>query len=312
MKKILITGSEGFAGQHLWKELAANGYEIYGTTFHLPEAGLPVNIFVCDISSKEQISSVVKKIMPDAIFHLAGWSSPGSSYTYPQKTFEVNVIGTINLLESIREIENYHPRIIAIGSSAEFGVVPQDKLPITEDTLLNPNSPYGISKVSTWFVCKQYVNSYKMDIIYATPFNHTGPGQLPGFLAPDIASQIALIEKGEKEPEILTGDLSPKRDILDVRDVVRAYRLLMEKGITGERYLISTGKSVPVNQVVDTLLSLSKIKITHKIDPSKMRPTDIPDQYGDSKKIFDLTSWKPEFSLEKTLEDLLDWYREKR
>lgn len=312
MKKVLITGSEGFVGQHLWRELESNGYEVYGTTLHSPETGLPKNVFVCDIASTEQLSSVFTKIMPDAIFHLAGWSNPGSSFTNPQKTFEVNVIGTINLLESVRKIDNFHPRILAIGSAAEFGVVAQESLPVTEKTVLNPNSPYGVSKVSSWFVCQQYVSSYKMDIVYATPFNHTGPGQLPGFIAPDVASQIALIEKGAKEPVIFTGDLSPKRDMLDVRDVVRAYRLLFEKGISGERYLISSGKSVPVVQVVDSLLSLSKTKITHQIDPTRMRPSDIPDQYGDYQKINQLTGWKPEIALEKTLQDLLDWYREKR
>jgi len=148
-----------------------------------------------------------------------------------------------------------------------------------------------------------------MDIVYATPFNHTGPGQLPGFLAPDIASQIVQVEKGDKEPEIITGDLSTKRDLLDVRDVVRAYRLLLEKGIAGERYLISSGKSTQVAKIVETLISLSNTKITHKIDSSKMRPSDIPDQYGDSNKLSELTSWKPEIPLNQTLQDLLDWYR---
>ncbi|HOX96081.1 MAG TPA: GDP-mannose 4,6-dehydratase [Candidatus Woesebacteria bacterium] len=312
MKKVLITGSEGFVGGHLWKELESNGYEVYGTTFQAPETELPKNVSVCDIENLEQISSLISKINPDAIFHLAGWSNPGSSFTNPQKTFAVNSIGTINLLESVRKIEDYHPRIVAIGSSAEFGAVPSEMLPITENTPLNPNSPYGVSKVSAWYICKQFVVSYKMDIVYATPFNHTGPGQLPGFLAPDIASQVAKIEKGNSEPVILTGDLSTKRDMLDVRDVVRAYRLILEKGITGERYLISSGKSGLVSRIVDILLSKSSAKITRKIDPAKMRPSDIPDQYGDSSKLNKLTGWKPEIPLEKTLQDLLDWYREKR
>lgn len=309
MKKVLITGSEGFVGPHLWKELESHGYEVYGTTLHAPETGLPKNVSVCDIGSEEQLTSLISDIKPDAIFHLAGWSNPGSSFTNPQKTFEINVLGTINLLEAVKKTPDYHPRIIAIGSSAEFGIVPQDKLPITENTTLMPNSPYAASKVSTWFVFQQYITSFKMDIVYATPFNHTGPGQLPGFLAPDIASQIAQIEEGDKEPVIQTGDLSPKRDMLDVRDVVRAYRLLLEKGELGERYLISSGRSIPVSEVVDTLISLSKIKITHQIDPNKMRPSDIPDQYGDSSKLNKLTGWHPEIPLDKTLSDLLDWYR---
>ena len=312
MKKVLITGSEGFVGQHLWKELESNGYEVFGTTLMAPVTGLANNVSVCDIESPEQLSLLISKLLPDAIFHLAGWSNPGSSFASPQKAFTINAIGTINLLEAVRKIENYHPRIIAIGSSAEFGMVSSENLPVTEKSPLNPNSPYGVSKVAAWYICHQYFASYKTDIIYATPFNHTGPGQAPGFLAPDIASQIAQVEKGEKDPEIITGDLSTKRDLLDVRDVVRAYRLLLEKGLSGERYLISSGKSTPVAQVVDTLISLSKTKITHQIDSSKMRPSDIPDQYGDSSKLKELTSWQPEIPLEKTLQDLLDWYREKR
>ncbi len=312
MKKVLITGSEGFVGQHLWKELESNGYEVYGTTLLSPESGLPNNVSVCDIENPEQLSSLISSIQPEAIFHLAGWSNPSSSFASPQKAFSVNTIGTINLLEAVRKIPNYRPRIIAIGSSAEFGSVTPENLPVTEKSPLNPNSPYGVSKVAAWFVCHQYFSSYKMDIIYATPFNHTGPGQLPGFLAPDIASQIAQVERGEKEPEIITGDLSTKRDLLDVRDVVRAYRLLLEKGVSGERYLISSGNSTPVAKVVEILISLSKTKITHKIDSSKMRPSDIPDQYGDPSKLKEITSWQPEIPLEKTLQDLLDWYREKK
>jgi GDP-4-dehydro-6-deoxy-D-mannose reductase len=310
MKKVLITGSEGFVGGHLWQELETNGYDVYGTVLN-PSSNLDQKVVPCDVTNLAETEKLISDLRPDAIFHLAGWSNPSSSFANPQKTIEVNVIGTINLLESIRKITDYRPRIIGIGSAAEFGTVPQDSLPITENTPLNPNSPYGVSKVAAWYVYKQYISTYMMDIVYATPFNHTGPGQLPGFLAPDIASQIILIEKKENEPIIQTGDLSPRRDMLDVRDVVRAYKLLLEKGVSGERYLISSGKSVPVSQVVKTLLSLSKVEITHQIDPKKMRPSDIPDQYGDHQKITSVTDWKPEISLKQTLQDLLDWYREK-
>ena len=311
MKKVLITGSEGFVGPHLWHELENAGYDVYGTVLN-PTSDSNPKVFPCNVTNLAETEKLISELRPDAIFHLAGWSNPGSSFVNPQKTIEINVIGTINLLESIRKITDYHPRIIGIGSSAEFGIVPQDQLPVTEDTPLNPNSPYGVSKVSAWFVYHQYFSSYQMDIVYATPFNHTGPGQLPGFLAPDIASQIALIEKGEQTPVILTGDLSPKRDMLDVRDVVRAYRLLLEKGVSGERYLISSGQSVPVSQVVDSLLSMSQVKITHEIDPQKMRPSDIPDQFGDHQKITAATGWQPEIPLDQTLLDLLGWYREKK
>jgi len=312
MKRVLITGSEGFVGQHLWKELESNGYEVYGTTLRAPETGLPQNVFVCDIESQEQLSLLITKIMPDAIFHLAGQPKPGLSFNIPQKTIAVNTIGTINLLEAVRAIPGYFPRLVVVGTSEEHGVVSSENLPITESTPLNPINPYAISKVANWYLVKEYVRSFNFDIVYATPFTHTGPGQMPGFLSPDIASQIVEIEKGIKEPILLTGDLSSKRDIGDVRDVVRAYRLLLEKGKKGERYIISTGKSLPVRDIVEKLITLSKVKIEHKFDNSRNRPTDIPDLYGSHEKLTQATGWLPEIPLENTLQDLLDWYRGNR
>lgn len=311
MKKILITGSQGFAGQHLLKELIANNYEVYGTALYYLPINSPSNIFVCDIEIQQQISSLITKIKPDAIFHLAGQPKPGLSFNIPQKTFAINTIGTINLLEAVREIPNYFPRIILIGTSEEHGIVSPENLPITENTPLNPINPYAISKTANWFLSKEYIRSFNFDIVYITPFTHTGPGQMPGFLSSDVASQIVEIEKGTKEPILHTGDLSSKRDISDVRDVVRAYRLLMEKGITGERYIVSTGKSIPVKEIVEKLISMSKIKIELKIDNLNNRPTDIPDLSGSHYKLTKKTGWQPKIPLKKTLQDLLDWYRQK-
>ena len=311
MKEVLITGSEGFAGQHLWRELKNNEYHVSGTTLNTPESGLPENVYVCDIQKQADLFKLIFEIKPEAIFHLAAQPKPGLSFNIPQQTFEINTIGTLNLLESVREIPDYHPRIVMIGTSEEHGVVPSAKLPITEETPLDPINPYSISKVANWFLAKEYVRSFNFDIVYATPFNHTGPGQAPGFIAPDIALQIADIEKGLKEPVLLTGDLSSKRDISDVRDVVRAYRLLMEKGKTGDRYIISSGKSIPMSEIVSRLISLSKVTVEHKIDSSRFRPSDIPDLYGSHEKITQMTNWQPEIPLEKTLQDLLEWYRQK-
>lgn len=310
-KKVLITGSEGFAGQHLINELINSGYEVYGTTFTPSNNQNKIKIFTCNIESQTELFTIINSIKPDAIIHLAGQPKPGLSFNIPQKTFQVNTIGTINLLEAIRSISDYHPRILMIGTSEEHGIVSRGALPITENTPLNPINPYAISKTANWFLTKQYVKSFNFDIVYATPFTHTGPGQSLGFLSPDVASQIVEIERGVKEPVIETGDLSSKRDIGDVRDVVRAYRLLLEKGKTGERYIISTGKSIPVSEIVEKLISMSKVKIELKIDNTRTRPTDIPDLIGSHDKLTELTGWQPEIPLEKTLEDLLNWYRNK-
>lgn len=311
MKKVLITGSEGFAGQHLWRELENNGYEVYGTTLHVPETGLPKNVFVCDIESQEQLNSLITNIHPDVIVHLAGQPKPGLSFNIPQKTFQINTIGTINLLEAVRSIPDYKPRILLVGTSEEHGVVATEKLPITEESPLNPINPYAISKLANWFLAKEYVQSFGFDIVYATPFTHTGPGQMPGFISPDIASQIVEIEKGTKEPVLYTGDLSSKRDISDVRDVVRAYRLLVEKGRPGERYIISMGKSLPISEIVGKLVSQSKVKIEMRLDPARTRPSDIPDLVGSHDKLTKATGWQPQISIDQTLKDLLDWYRTK-
>ena len=310
MKTVLITGSEGFVGHHLWQELVDNGYDVFGTDLQAKTGD--AKFFSCDITKYQEIKKIIASLKPDVIVHLAAWSNPGTSFTHPQKTFAVNTIGTINLLEAVRTLENYHPRIFVIGSSAEFGVVTKDKPPITEETPLSANSPYGISKIANWFIVCQYVTSYGLDIIYPTPFNHTGPGQGLGYLATDISSQIVKIENGEQEPIVKTGDLTTLREMLDVRDVVRAYRLLLEKGKTGERYLICTGKSTPVKEIVDTLLSFSSTRIQITTDPGKMRPSDIPEQRGNPEKLYQTTNWQPKIPLKQTLHDLLDWYREKR
>ena len=312
MKKVLITGSEGFVGQHLWKELEKNNYEVYGTTLRAPETGLSKNVSVCDIESQEQLSTLISTTLPEIIIHLAGQPKPGLSFNIPQKTFAVNTLGTINLLEAVREIKDYKPRIVLAGTSEEHGIVAVEDLPITETTKIDPINPYAISKAANWFLAKEYVRYFGFDIVYVTPFNHTGPGQAPGFLAPDMASQIIEIESGKKDPVVLTGDLSAKRDICDVRDVVRAYRLLAEKGATGERYIICSGTSVRVSEIVEKILSYSKVKIEHKLDPALVRPSEVLDLFGSHDKLSQATGWEPEIPLEKTLQDLLDWYRGNR
>ena len=176
MKKVLITGSEGFAGQHLWQELQSHGYDVYGTTLHEPEKGLPEHVSVCDIESQEQLFALISLLKPDAIVHLAGQPKPGLSFNIPQKTFQVNTIGTVNLLEAVRSIAGYKPRLLLVGTSEEHGVVPVEELPITEKSPLNPINPYAISKLANWFLAKEYVRSFGFDIVYATPFTHTGPG----------------------------------------------------------------------------------------------------------------------------------------
>lgn len=309
MKRALITGSEGFAGGHLWKELEKQGYEVFGTTLKEPDKGLSKNLFICDITTKENIKEIVNDLLPDYIFHLAAQAAPSIAFKYPRLTIEVNTIGSINLLDSVREIPDYRPRILFVGSSEEYGVVSSEEIPVTEDHPLNPISPYSVSKIAAYHLSKIYNRAFDTDVVYACSFNNTGPGQATGFLAPDVAAQIVNIENGKDKPIIFTGNLDTFRDYTDVRDVVRAYVLLLEKGKTGERYNICSGDAIATKEIVETLIKLSTVKIKHKVDPSRVRPSDIPVIEGSFQKIHELTGWQPSIPLKTTLKDLLDSYR---
>ncbi len=305
----LITGSEGFVGGHLWKELERSGYKVIGTSLSEPKEKTP-NVFVCDITDTEKVGNLIKDLQPDYIFHLAAQSSPRHSILFPKKTFEINNIGTINLFEAVKSILDYNPRIVVIGSATECGEVSADQLPITENTPFAPQNPYSISKLATYYLSLHYAKSGACEIVYAASFSHTGPGQSTGFLAADIARQIVEIEYGRQEAKLVTGQLENLRDYLDVRDVARAYRLLAERGKNGERYNVCSGHPVSTKDIFRILTQLSKVKIDHQIDPSKNNVQDSPVFYGSRKKITQETGWEPEISIKQTLKDLLDWYRQ--
>jgi GDP-4-dehydro-6-deoxy-D-mannose reductase len=267
-----------------------------------------------DLLELTELYKTIDTLKPDAIFHLAAQSKPGYSFKEPQETFESNVIGTINLLEVVRGmmrgIEGYRPRIIIAGSSEEYGLVDKNQLPLVETSPFNPVNPYAISKVAQYYLSMMYVRAYTMDIVYAVLFSHVGPGQKEGFIIPDVCKQIVEIEQGKKEPILSTGDLSVSRDYSDVRDFAKAYVLLLEKGKSGERYNICSGKATRVSEIVDSLISMAKVKIDHTIDPAKVRPTEMPILYGSGEKFRALTGWTPEIPLEQTLKDSLNSWRE--
>lgn len=311
MKTVLITGSEGFVGGHLREEMERNGYEVFGTSLLEPEKKLP-STYICDITNSQSMSELVARLKPDLIFHLAAQTSPHRSWLSPQKTFEINTIGTINLLEAVTRISERHPRVLLVGSCVEYGDVLEKNLPITEKTSLDPRSPYAISKLACFYLSLAYIRAKSLDIVYSVSFSHTGPNQGTGFLCSDIASQVALIEKGQPDASISTGYLGNRRDFTDVRDVVRAYRLLLEKGKCGERYNVCSGKAVSTKEIFTTLTGFSTAKIKHRLDDARNNPADVPVVLGSHDKITKETGWQPEIPLEKTLQDLLDWYREKR
>lgn len=308
--EVFITGREGFMGNWLAKELKGHGYTTSGTSLNEFIGGEKENIFQCDITDQEEIKKLILDRKPAAIVHLAALVKPSEAIKDPEKAFLINLEGTRNIFEAVKAIPDYRPKIIIVGSSEEFGVV-SSGTPVTEETPFAPVNPYGESKLQAWKLAQEYIKKYNLDIVSAISFNHTGPGQATGFIAPDIASQIVDIEKGLKEPILITGNISHKRNLSDVRDVARAYRLLLELGKTGESYLVCADKSVPLLYLVNTLIGLSLIKIEHQIDPNSARPADIFDITASHDKITKETGWQPEIPLEKTLRDLLEWYREK-
>ena len=314
--KILITGISGFVGSHFIefflnkKNIELHGIEHKGVK--LPKiTGLKTKIksySECGITDFKKLKATLKRIRPDYIIHLAAQSSPSKSWKAPVDTVRVNIEGQVNLLEAIRSIK-IDPKIIIAGSCEEYGLVKKSEIPIRETQTLRPLNTYAVSKVAQDFLGYQYFKSYGMKVIRTRPFHHTGQRRPDHFVCSSFAKQIALIEKNKQKPIIRVGNLSAKRDFTDVRDMVRAYWLIMQKGIIGEVYNISSGKAKSIQEVLNILLSFTDCNIKVEKDPARFRPNDIPVFIGDSSKLRRITSWKPEIPMEKTLKDLLGYWR---
>ncbi|MDE5619714.1 MAG: GDP-mannose 4,6-dehydratase [Ruminococcus sp.] len=305
--KALIIGAGGFVGGYLIRELNNYGYEVHAT--HLPSESIKDDCFrhVLDIMRKDDISKLINKIQPDIVYHLAAQSSVALSWKKPQLTAEINIIGSINVMESLPD----NTRLILIGSGEEYGFIRENACPIKESEPPEPANIYAVSKVCTGMIGRIYHRAYNKDIIIVRAFNHSGPEQSEIFVISDFCKQIAEIEKGLRPPEISTGNLSAKRDFTDVRDIVRAYRLLGEKGISGKTYNVGRGRAVSIEYILNTAIRLSEVKIVHSIDPNRLRASDIPIIEPDVSEISDDTGWKAEISVEKTVSDTLDHWRKK-
>ena len=254
------------------------------------------------------VNKVISEIKPDRIFHLAAQSFVPTSWHAPAETISTNIIGQLNLFEAIRE-SKINPVVQLACSSEEYGMVYDNEVPIKESNPLRPLSPYAVSKVGQDLLGYQYYMSYGIKAVRTRGFNHTGPRRGEVFVSSNFAKQIAMIEKGKSEPVIYVGNLTAKRDFTDVRDMVRAYWLATEKCLPGEVYNICSGEAVTIQYVLDTLLGMSKVKIKVKKDASRMRPSDVQILLGDNTKFRKATGWKPEIPFEKTMKDLLDYWR---
>jgi GDP-4-dehydro-6-deoxy-D-mannose reductase len=256
------------------------------------------------------IRGVIKKVKPERIYHLAAQSYVLMSWVAPVETLQTNIISEANLFEAVRaEVKDC--RIQIAGSSEEYGLVLPNEIPIRETNPLRPLSPYGVSKVTQDLLGYQYSKSYKMNIVRTRAFNHTGPRRGEVFATSNFSKQIAEIEKGKREPVIYVGNLEAVRDFTDVRDVAIAYYLSLEKGEMGEVYNICSGTGRKIREMLDLLLALTEHKIEVKPDPKRMRPSDVELLTGDATKFKQKTGWQPTIPFEKTMGDLLAYWRER-
>lgn len=314
--KVLITGITGFAGSHLAEFLLSKKYEVHGIerwrskTENIDGFKDRIVLHECDIKDYHSVKKVIESVLPEKIFHLAAQSFVPTSWNAPSETITTNVIGELNIFEAVKELK-INPWIQIACSSEEYGMVYENEVPIKETNPLRPLSPYGVSKVAQDLLGYQYYQSHKLNIVRTRTFNHEGPRRGDVFVTSNFAKQIAEIEKKKKPPVLHVGNLDARRDYTDVRDIVRAYWLATEKCVAGEVYNICSGRDWTIKDMLNYLLSLSKIKVEIKQDPARMRPSDVQILLGDCTKFTKQTGWKPEIPFEKTLEDTLNYWRER-
>lgn len=311
MKKSLIIGAAGFVGDYLIDYIQKTKKWSQAVTKMPHETIQHTNISIYDLNILDSaaIKEVLNKEQPDYIFHLAAQSSVAQSWKNPELTIDVNIKGTINILNAVKDMDK-RPRLLLIGSGEEYGHVKTDEIPIHEDNCLRPGNLYAASKACQNMIGRIYSEAYDMDIMSVRAFNHMGPKQAPIFVVSDFCKQVAEIEKGYREPVIKVGNLSARRDFTDVRDVVRSYVMLMESGIKGETYNVGSGTAISIQSILDKILSLSSIPIKVEIDPAKLRPVDIPVIEADIRKLIECTAWSADIPLSQTLKETLDYWRQ--
>lgn len=315
MKKILITGASGFVGTYLAQHLLDLGSsEIHGT--YLSDSSKEnspvkdkITFHKIDLQDKDVTEKLIGDIMPDEVYHLAAMANVAKSFTNPVGTLHSNIDAELHLFEALRVHNLLQTKVLIVGSAEEYGYIQPEDLPINEKVALRPSTPYAVSKIAQDFLGLQYHITYKMPIYRVRPFNHIGPGQGVGFVAADFARQIAEIEKGKQENLIKVGNMAAKRDFTDVRDMVRLYPLILEKGEVGEVYNAGSGTSHTIQELMDILVANAEKEIKVEKDPSKFRPADVPELLADSSKVMQVTGWKAEISFEQTLKDILDYWR---
>lgn len=305
--KVLIFGASGFVGSYLSREFLNSGYQVFGTDKVTGELlSEEVAFQTADLLDAERVERLVDEIHPDMIVNLAAISSVGLSWAIPQTTVSVNVVGTLNILEAARKQEK-KPKVMFIGSSEEYAV---SSYPIGEDTPLNANNPYGISKLTQERFAELYRKQYGMRVYCVRAFNHTGIGQRNNFVLPSFCKQAAEIEKSGKPGVMKVGNLAVRRDFSSVKDVVRAYRMIVESDNCECTYNVGSGKAYSLQEMLDYIISLCSQQITVKVDPQRVRPVDTPVICCDRSLIQKNLGWEPEYSIFDVLKEMFQKYCE--
>lgn len=316
--RALITGITGFAGSHLAELLLRDApqVEVYGTyrwrsrIENITGIRGKVKLVECDLRDFSAVHHLLKQVQPDYIFHLAAQSFVPSSWTAPSETLVTNTTGQTNIFEAIRML-GLDPVVQIACSSEEYGLVHPDETPIKETNPLRPLSPYAVSKVAQDYLGYQYFQSYGLKAIRTRGFNHTGPRRGDVFVTSNFCKQVASIEAGIQEPVIRVGNLDAIRDFTDVRDMVRAYWLAVQKATPGEVYNIATGEGIVIRELLDRIIAKAKVDVKVEIDPARLRPSDVEILIGDASKFKGDTGWEPQIPFEQTLTDLLEYWRDR-
>jgi GDP-4-dehydro-6-deoxy-D-mannose reductase len=312
--RLLVTGAGGFVGGHLLNHLRAERPEAEvhgvvlpgGTASWRPPAG--VRVVEADLEDPAAAAAAVEQCRPDRIVHLAGQASVHRSWADPGGTLRTNVLGIVHVLDAVRRI-GLRPAVLVVGSADEYGPAPASEQPLRETAPLRPASPYAVSKVAQAALANLYGPAGGLRVVVTRTFPHTGPGRGETFAESSFARQIAEIEAGRREPVVEVGNLEAVRDFADVRDVVRAYTLLLEKGAAGEAYNVCTGRGRRIGEVLEMLLAATTVRIEVRVDPRRLRPADVPVLVGDPAKLVAATGWQPRIPLDETLRELLDGWR---
>jgi len=311
--KVLVTGGGGFVAAHMVEFLREN--QPRAQVFALLRPGQPARLgsfedvvpVEADLEDPAQVRAALELSRPDRVIHLAAQSSVRRSWEDPEGTWRTNVLGLLHLLEGIRAA-SLSPRVLVVGSSDEYGRVDADAQPVSEDAPLKPPSPYAASKVAQSFLALQYAIGHQLGVVRTRTFPHTGPGRGSVFAESNFARQIAEIEAGRSRPLLRVGNLEVVRDYTDVRDVVRAYWALLDRGDSGGVYNVCSGRGVRLREMLDRLCDLAGVEVEVVVDPERLRPSDLPVLVGDPTRLRAATGWEPRYALEQSLEELLvDW-----